>query len=126
MYQSLDLFRTSAAMAQHAGARQAVVARNMAHADTPGYQAQAIAPFREAYSTAGAGMMRATRAGHMGADMATRAADAGAAMAEPSPNGNAVSLELEMVRGVEAQREHSRALAIYRHSMTVIRTSLGR
>lgn len=126
MYQSLDMFRISAAMARHAGAQQGVVARNMANADTPGYQAQRIPPFREIYQTTNAGAMRATRRGHLGGGMASAMARSGAALAEPAPNGNAVSIELEMVRGVEAQREHSRALAIYRHAMGVIRTSLGR
>ena len=34
MYQSLQLFQTADAMARHAGTRQAVVARNIANADT--------------------------------------------------------------------------------------------
>jgi len=126
MYQSLELFQTSAAMARHAGARQGVVARNLANADTPGYQAQRIPPFRDVYQTSSAGVMRATRSGHLGVGMSPAGPRSGVAMAEPAPNGNAVSIELEMVAGVEAQREHSRALAIYRHAMGVIRTSLGR
>ncbi|MDG1803103.1 MAG: flagellar biosynthesis protein FlgB, partial [Paracoccaceae bacterium] len=43
-----------------------------------------------------------------------------------SPNGNSVSLEQEMLRSVDAQRQHNRALAIYKHTMTVLRSSLGR
>ena len=45
---------------------------------------------------------------------------------EPSPNGNTVSLETEMLNGVEVAREHSQALAIYKHALGIIRTSLGR
>jgi flagellar basal-body rod protein FlgB len=45
---------------------------------------------------------------------------------EQSPNGNSVSLEEEMVAAVDASREHNRALAVYRHGMTVLRTALGR
>ena len=126
MYQSLDMFQTSAAMARHAGARQAVVASNMANADTPGYQARALPAFQEIYQSQQAGVMRATRQGHLGGGMLGASGRTDAAMAEPAPNGNAVSIELEMVRGVEAQREHSRALAIYRHGLEVIRTSIGR
>lgn len=126
MYQSLDIFRLSGAMAAHAGARQAVVARNIANADTPGFQAQSIAPFRDVYRTVDASVMRATRADHLGGTPLSRASPAGAALVEPAPNGNAVSLELEMVRGVEASREHSRALALYRHGLQVIRSTLGR
>ncbi len=35
MYEQLDLFRMSTAMARHAAARQAVIATNLANADTP-------------------------------------------------------------------------------------------
>ena len=45
MFENLQIFRMAHAMAAHAGARQTVVARNMANADTPGYTAQDIAPF---------------------------------------------------------------------------------
>lgn len=126
MYQSLDLFRLSGAMATHAGARQAVVARNVANADTPGYQAMSIPPFREAYRTVQSDRMQATRPGHFGSDPAFQTVRAGAFATEPAPNGNAVSLELEMVHGVEAAREHSRALAIYQHGLNILRSTLGR
>ena len=126
MYQSLEMFRISAAMARHAGAQQAVVARNMANADTPGYQARSLPSFQEVYRAPQAAGLRASRPGHLGGAMLTPSVREGGVMSEPAPNGNAVSLELEMVRGVEAARQHSRALAIYRHAMGVIRTSLGR
>ncbi|MFQ1700435.1 FlgB family protein [Loktanella agnita] len=126
MYQSLDLFQTANAMARHAGARQAVVARNIANADTPGYQAQQISAFQDVYSEAGTGALRASRPGHI-ANLAggAVAARTTAAAAEPSPNGNSVSIEDQMLSSVSITREHNRALAIYRHTMTVLRTSLG-
>lgn len=126
MYQSLDLFQTANAMARHAGARQAVVARNIANADTPGYQAQRINAFQDVYSETGTGALRASRTGHItnlaGGAVAPRTT---AATAEPSPNGNSVSIEDQMLSSVSITREHNRALAIYRHTMTVLRTSLG-
>ncbi len=126
MYQSLALFQTANDMARHAGARQATTARNVANADTPGFVAQQIAPFSETYAKNDASMMRATRTGHMGngtQNTAMLVTDGGA---EPSPNGNAVSIEEEMMNAVNIAREHNRALSIYRHTMTVLRTSLGR
>lgn len=122
MFDSLDLFRTADAMARHAGARQAVVARNMANADTPGYRARRIAPFAEAVETGQP--LRATRAGHSPGTIAPGRPRP--AIEEAAPNGNSVSLEREMLAGIEAEREHSRALAIYRHGLTVLRTALGR
>ena len=126
MYQSLELFQTAIAMARHAGAGQATVARNIANADTPGFRAQQITPFAASYE-AQAPAQRATRAGHMARD-ATSAIPPGLQQAaeEASPNGNTVSLEEEMLNSVAISREHNRALAIYRHTMTVLRTSLGK
>lgn len=127
MYQSLDLFQTASAMASHAGSRQAVVARNIANADTPDFRAQQVAPFNDVYQTEAATGLRTTRAGHMvGNSAASMTASPTLSSSEPSPNGNTVSLEEELLNSVSVSREHSRALAIYRHTMTVLRTSIGR
>lgn len=126
MYQSLELFQTAGAMARHAGARQAVVTRNIANADTPGYRAQEIAPFRDVYGSDQTSAMRKTRPGHLAPDTPPFAARPVAVQGEPSPNGNSVSLEEELLASVAVAREHSRALAIYRHGMTILRTTLGR
>lgn len=128
MYTSLDLFQTAHAMARHAGARQAVVAQNIANADTPGYQAAQIASFQDAFDGASTpAQMTVTRAGHMtGGEGAPVTAVKTLSDGEPSPNGNTVSLEDELMNSVAISREHNRALTIYRHTMTVLRTSLGR
>lgn len=126
MYESLDLFQVSAAMARHAGARQAVVAENIANADTPGFRARALGAFADSYRGDAAQAMRSSRAGHLSADAAAGLTRPTVTDDEPSPNGNSVSLETEMLRGVEVQREHARALAIYKHALMVLRTSLGR
>ena len=126
MFSSLEIFQTSHAMARHAGSRQALTAANMANADTPGYRAQSMASFADSYTANPASDMRATRAGHLGSGALFTPPDIQFTDAESSPNGNSVSLEQEMINGVEIQREHSRALAIYKHSLDVLRMSLGR
>lgn len=126
MYGNLEIFRLAGAMAGHAAQRHAIVASNIANADTPGYRARQLAGFADTYGTAVSTPLRTTRSGHLAADPGIPAARAAAAPAEPSPNGNSVSLEQEMLASVDAAREHARALAIYRHAMSVIRTSLGR
>lgn len=124
MSHSLDLFRTAGAMARHAADRQVIVARNIAQADTPGYRAQDIAPFAETYAAPAPGLRR-SRPGHQaGAPMARSAVRP--AQGEPAPNGNNVALEDEMLASVAATRDHNTALAIYRHGLTVLRSSLGR
>ncbi|SLN31878.1 FlgB family protein [Pseudooctadecabacter jejudonensis] len=126
MFKNLSMFETSFAMARHAGARQAVTAANIANADTPGYRAQSIAPFRDTYQTQGTLQIQSTRAGHLAGQKSATQARAVDSSAEPAPNGNSVSLELEMVNAVEIQREHSRAMMIYKHSLDVMRMSISR
>ena len=126
MFETLNLFRMAAAMARHAGQRQAIVAQNVAHADTPGYVARDIPDFRASYLAAdGPAVLRASRARHLHGQ---RPADALRAMAEVSdqaaPNGNQVSLETEMLKSVDAKRQHDRALAIYRSALMLLRGSL--
>ncbi len=126
MYQTLNLFQVSGAMAEHAGQRQAIVAANVANADTPRYQAMQMPSFQEVFARDSFGAMQATRAGHIGAgENARLRTEASLRLAEPAPNGNTVSLEDEMLEAVAVSREHNRALAIYRHSMTVLRTTVG-
>lgn len=119
MFQNLDLFQQSAAMARHAGRAQSQIARNVANADTPGYQARYLAAFDpEDRST----LLQVKRAGHL----APEGGDAQLVTARDatSPNGNSVSLESEIFAAIEAQRSHSNALAIYRHALTLIRTAV--
>jgi flagellar basal-body rod protein FlgB len=115
MFENLEIFGLAQARARHAAARQTQVAMNVANADTPGYRARDVAAFEDVF--------RAADSGTDPARLHFRTLDAGG---PESPNGNTVSLEAEMVRSVQAQRDHSRALNVYRSAMNVLRTSLGR
>jgi flagellar basal-body rod protein FlgB len=125
MHETLDIFKTARAMASHAGTRQAVVARNIANADTPGFRAQDMTPFEQTLQDT-PHQLRATRPGHIMRHENAFAAQISATESEPSPNGNTVALEDELLKSVSVSREHDQALAIYRHAMTVLRTSLGK
>lgn len=128
MFEKLEIFRMAHAMANHAGARQAVVSQNMANADTPGYAARDIAAFADFYDQSDlAGPPRATRVGHLSGQ--SRGTDIGVTedpTAVADPNGNSVSLETEMLRAVDVKRQHDLALAIYKSALTVLRTAIGR
>lgn len=128
MFQKLDVFQLSSAMAQHAAQRQALSAQNLAHADTPGYRARDLVPFRDHIrGDQDRAQLVATRPTHLhGASGPNRFQPQADELSIGEPNGNTVSLETEMLRGVEIRRQHSRALAIYKSSMTILRTSLGR
>lgn len=127
MFQGLNVFKVAHAMATHAGHRQSVVAQNIANADTPGYKAQDIQRFDAVYKGDAATGMRASRGGHLNADGGVAGSlQAFNTDAQTDPNGNSVSVELELLKGVENKRQHDRAIAIYKSSLSVLRTSLGR
>ncbi len=127
MFSDLNVFKTAYAMATHAGQRQAVISRNMANADTPGYKPRDIEAFKTAFEKTGSEVaMTATRASHLHGDARPQPWAEYTAAETGDPNGNGVSLEEEMLKAVEVKRQHDRALAIYKSSIGILRTSLGR
>ena len=127
MFGKPEILSAAGALSRHASALQRAVAENVANADTPGYRARDVAGFSLDLASS-PGVMRATRAGHVGADQGT-ADYTVIARANPnsqSVNGNAVSIEGEMVRAMDARREHDVALSIYKTSLDILRASLGR
>ena len=127
MFSDLNVFKTAYAMATHAGQRQSVIARNMANADTPGYQPRDLEAFQTAFEkTNHQADMTATRAGHLNGVSAPKPWAEFEAAPSGDPNGNGVSVEEEMLKAVEVKRQHDRALAIYKSSIGILRTSLGR
>lgn len=127
MLEKLEVTRMAQAMASQAGKRMAVIARNVAHADTPGYKAQDLPDFAREYSaqTRGDGM-KATRPGHTTASELRLRAGPREVPGAASPNGNTVSVETEMVKVAELRQQHDMALSIYRSTSDILRTALGR
>ncbi|MES2143811.1 MAG: FlgB family protein [Pseudomonadota bacterium] len=126
MFEKLELTRMAQSLAANAGARLGVIARNVANADTPGYKARDLPDFAQTYAANDGLAMRATRARHLGAPDGATPVEPIFSGGSAAPNGNTVSLELEMVKSVEARQSHEMALAIYRATSDVIRASLGR
>ncbi|MEX3316335.1 FlgB family protein [Sulfitobacter sp. PS-8MA] len=126
MFEKLEIFRMATAMATHAGQRQAIAAQNVANADTPGYQARDLPEFRSVFRpTEASGLPRATRAGHLHGSRSGAAIAASFATRDgAAPNGNSVSLETEMLKSVDAKRQHDRALAIYKSGLNILRSTI--
>jgi flagellar basal-body rod protein FlgB len=112
------------ALAEHAGTRLGLIARNVAQADTPGFKAMDLPDFATTYQ--GDTAMRATRAGHFTAAGQAMRPQQQATGGEASPDGNTVSLERELVKSVEVRQQHDMALAVYRSTQDILRASLGR
>lgn len=124
MFGQLPVFRLAMQMARHATAQQAVASENIANADTPRFQARRLTSFQQMMDRAGTGAFvpRSTRPGHM-LDIRYESASAGT---EAAPNGNAVSIETEMLISADAARSHNRALAIYRSHLSILRAAIQR
>ena len=120
---SLEILQMARAQARHAAARLEGGARNVANADTPGYQAGRLPSFAEVWDRREG--MRATRAGHLDAGD-TRTVGAVRDLRDLSPNGNSVSLETEMTEAALARQAHDIAIAIQSGLLGLMRQGLGR
>lgn len=128
MDMKLSILRLASDLAAHSTARQTVVTQNVANADTPGYRARDLPDFADSLRAAPVFAPRTTRPGHMafGADARGFEPQEVAAFGAETPNGNSVSLEDQMMRSAEARRNHDLPLGVYRKTMDILRTSLGR
>lgn len=107
--------------------RQQVLARNVAHADTPGFVPADVEPFARHLARAGGKvMLAATSPRHIRPDPSIVSARPDRRQAEASPNGNAVSLEEQAIRIAETDTAHALATALRRRFLDMLRTALGR
>ncbi len=128
MLENMEVFRMAKGLATHAAARQAVIAQNVANADTPGYRARDLVSFGKAFEAQTSHQMRATRTGHVmlgeRAPSSFRTIEADRPGAQ-SPNGNNVSLETEMMMAAQISGRHRLAMAVYRSSLSMLRSSIS-
>jgi flagellar basal-body rod protein FlgB len=132
MLEEIGLFQLADARMRYLTAQQSVIARNIANADTPGYQAQDLAPFQPpaAQQEGGAGAklaLASTEPGHYGAasgsDWPNEPAPAAANYGE-KPNGNTVSLEEQMMKQADVANNYALATAAYSKSLSLMKTAI--
>ncbi len=125
----LEILNAARSLAAHSAERQGLIAENIAHADTPGYKARDLAAFSETYQTGTAEpfAMKSTRAGHIQSEPSRHNSEIlhNTAFGAESPNGNNVSLEDQMMRGVELRQQHDLAMGVYRKALDIMRISIG-
>lgn len=138
MVYNIHVTTMARALAHHSGVRQAVVAENVANADTVGYRARGVRSFAEVYRGPGGAdaaaefAPRATRAGHAGfaparpAGLEEMTIRESARRGGETPNGNSVSLEDQLVRGAEAKLHHDMALGVMSAVSDIMRMTIGR
>jgi flagellar basal-body rod protein FlgB len=108
-------------------ARQAVLAQNIANADTPNYRPRDVTSFAQliARGSGGIGLAR-TDSQHIGTPEGEPGARPDRVVTERAPNGNAVSLDREALRVADTDTAHALASGLYRRWIGMFRTALGR
>ncbi|HEX2943259.1 MAG TPA: flagellar basal body protein [Rhodopila sp.] len=138
MLDQIDLFRLMGTRMRYLTERQAVVARNVANADTPGYQAQDTTPFtfnsallRTGGTAGNAGYapgltLVRTEPGHIALPPASAAQQAAArdTASNEKPDGNTVSLEDQMIKSADIANGFSLANAAYTKSIGLMKIAI--
>ena len=111
--------------------RQDVLSQNVANADTPRYVARDLKAldFDQMVSGAQSGTkMMTTNARHIAitASHGGKFEDHETPDQESSPNGNAVSLEVEMIKVADTQAQYQAAANLYAKAITMMKTAIGR
>lgn len=113
--------------------RQQVLARNIANADTPGYEPRDLVPlgFKELAQTSLAGFRpTVTHAAHIAGSPGTR--DTGFAETvqkdpvETTLSGNAVVLEEQLMKASQTAMDYETTTNLYRKHVSMIKDALGR
>lgn len=114
--------------------RQDVLSQNVANADTPGFTARDLKPIdfsrelESASSTITNGRtMRTTDPRHIAVSPSKQSQfdDFETHDVESNPNGNSVSLEMEMIKVSDTQAQFQAAANLYAKAMTLMKTAIG-
>jgi flagellar basal-body rod protein FlgB len=135
-YLSLPMFQVMKAKMAYHSQRQAVLAQNVANADTPGYRAMDVQKpdFAKMASQMGVGpnpnlRMAITDSKHIalsgGVSGAFKASERNDTY-ELNPTGNNVSIEEEMMKVAQNQQEYQKAVSLYSKTVDLLRTAIGR
>jgi flagellar basal-body rod protein FlgB len=126
----LTLFDLIGRKLDHTDARQRVLTRNIANADTPGFTPKDVVEPDFGRLVRGGGTppvsLARTSAGHLGGLGLAPGARTEETPADLKPSGNAVSLELEAGKLRSNSGEHKRATMLYGKYLSMIRTALGK
>jgi len=110
--------------------RQDLLSQNVANADTPGYVARDLKAldFQDALNgTAPANQLVTTDSRHFALAPSRNSIfeDEATPDQAANPNGNAVSLEREMVKVSDTQAQFAAAANLYAKAMTLMKTAIG-
>jgi flagellar basal-body rod protein FlgB len=112
--------------------RQDVLAQNVANADTPGFVARDLKALdfneemrSQAFNKASSLAVTNPRHISIKTTSSNKFDDFESRDVEASPNGNAVSLEAEMIKVSDTQAQFQAAANLYAKAMTMMKTAIG-
>jgi flagellar basal-body rod protein FlgB len=106
--------------------RQAVLAQNIANANTPGYRAHDVRPFADALASAGVVAPVRTDPHHLAGTLPANAPGEVADRTHlTSADGNAVALDEQLVKVADTETTHQLVTSIYKTYLGMFRTAAG-
>lgn len=131
--QSIGLFKALSAKMSYLDQRQRVIAQNVANADTPDYRPSDLLPvdFGTVLQTVTKDNVvrpAATNPMHMPApgQVADPENREQKKTYEVAPDGNAVVMEEQMVKGNQTMMDYNLMTSLYQKNVNMLRTALGR
>lgn len=106
-------------------ARQSVLARNIANADTPHFQASDVTPFSAALARAGVQLER-TEPGHLAAPNSDGGIGIAQQVTERAPDGNSVAIDKELAKIADTDQAHELVTSLTKKYLGFVRTAIGR
>lgn len=131
-FYSIPLFSAMKTKLGYLSERQAVLAQNIANADTPEYQARDVKnpDFKQSLSRSSSQLaMVTTNKKHMtGGAVGASSSQVikRDSTYERNPNGNNVVIEEEMAKVAENQAEYQKVINVYRKSVDMFKTAIGK
>jgi flagellar basal-body rod protein FlgB len=120
-----DVFALAEKRLEWTGQRQAVLAQNIANANTPAYAARDVKPFKDVLAAqAGPGAGAGTRA--TGAGVLASQSVVDRTSGDRSINGNAVVLDDQLEKVAETDNANQLAMNLYKKYQSMFRTVIGR
>jgi flagellar basal-body rod protein FlgB len=107
--------------------RQGVLAQNIANANTPGYKPHDLRPFAEMLGNANVVEPVRTQPNHLAGTAGGQAAGETVERTHTqSPDGNAVSLDEQLVKVADTETTHQLVTTIYKTYLGMFGTAIGR
>ncbi len=109
------------------GAREGVLSQNVANANTPGWQARDLKPFASYLASGGGSGTKLTLTNPMHLKGTLPDADAGQVQpGEQAPDGNAVSLDEQLMKIAQTDTDHELTSTVYTKYLGMFRMALGK